>query len=110
MICTTNRLTDLDQASIRRFQHKLRFDYLETNGSMIFYEKLLKGLVDGSLSQANQAKLREIPSLAPGDFKTVRDRFVFSSKNGLTHQTVIESLKNEAEIKKLFTTDNPIGL
>jgi transitional endoplasmic reticulum ATPase len=28
LICTTNRMTDLDQASIRRFNHKIRFDYL----------------------------------------------------------------------------------
>ncbi len=109
LICTTNRLTDLDEASIRRFQHKLGFDYLDSDGSVVFYNKLLKGLVEAPLDLADQAMLTEISNLAPGDFKTVRDRFVYSSKNGLTHQTLIEALKNETEIKKLFGKDNPIG-
>ena len=36
LICTTNRMTDLDQASIRRFNHKIRFDYLTPEGNRIF--------------------------------------------------------------------------
>jgi len=109
LICTTNRLTDLDQASIRRFQQKLGFDYLNSDGNMIFYEKLLKGMVQGRLDPANRGRLREIPNLAPGDFKTVRDRFAFASKDGLSHQSLIDALKTEAEIKKLFTNNNAIG-
>ena len=109
LICTTNRLTDLDQASLRRFQQKLRFDYLDADGNLIFYGKLLKGLVDGPFDPGNRARLREIPKLAPGDFKTVQDRFAFISKKGLTHQSLIDALKDEAEIKRLFRKDTTIG-
>ena len=34
LICTTNRLKDLDHASIRRFNHKVEFDYLKAKGNV----------------------------------------------------------------------------
>ncbi len=109
LICTTNRLKDLDQASIRRFQHKLGFDYLDAEGNLIFYQKLLEGLVDEPLDDENIAKLKDIRNLAPGDFKTVRDRFIFISDDGLNHQTLVEALRNESEIKKVFLKTGSIG-
>jgi hypothetical protein len=45
LICTINRMTDLDQASIRRFNHKIRFDYLTPEGKRIFYERFLQGMI-----------------------------------------------------------------
>jgi transitional endoplasmic reticulum ATPase len=33
LICTTNRLMDLDQASIRRFNFKIGFSYLKPEGT-----------------------------------------------------------------------------
>ena len=40
-IFTTNRLKDLDNASLRRFNHKVEFGYLKPDGNVIFYEKLI---------------------------------------------------------------------
>lgn len=45
MIGTTNGLTRLDHASIRRFNHKIGFDYLTPEGNLVFYDRLLKPLV-----------------------------------------------------------------
>lgn len=41
---------------------------------MIFYEKLLAGLVKTPLDEKVIPRLRQLTNLAPGDFKTVRDR------------------------------------
>ena len=109
LICTTNRLKDLDQASVRRFQHKIGFDYVDSNGNIIFYGKLLKGLTDGLLDPESEGILRGIPNLSPGDFKTVRDRFAFYPKEGLTPQILVEALKNEADVKKIFNKGCSIG-
>ena len=109
LICTTNRLKDLDQASIRRFQHKIGFDYIDSNGNIIFYDKLLKGLTDGLLDPGSEATLKSIANLAPGDFKVVRDRFAFYPKEGLTPQILVEALKNEADVKKIFNKGSSIG-
>jgi len=43
LICTTNRMSELDAASIRRFNRKIRFDHLTPQGVVTFYEKLLGG-------------------------------------------------------------------
>ncbi len=58
LICTTNRMTDLDQASIRRFNHKIRFDYLTPEGNRIFYERFLKSMIQSRPAPARtQASL-----------------------------------------------------
>ena len=44
-IFTTNRLKDLDNASLRRFNHKVEFGYLKPEGNVIFYEKLIAPLI-----------------------------------------------------------------
>jgi transitional endoplasmic reticulum ATPase len=109
LICTTNRLRDLDGASIRRFQEKLEFDYLKPDGNQVFYDKLLASLANGSFRAEYQASLRAIDRLAPGDFKTVRDRYTFRDKANLTHQILIEALKEEAKVKGRFIGLEPIG-
>lgn len=45
LICTTNRINSLDEASLRRFNHKIEFKYLNAEGNVIFYRKLLKPLL-----------------------------------------------------------------
>ena len=47
LICTTNRLRDLDQATIHRFNHKVEFQYLTWEGNITFYRKLLVELMAG---------------------------------------------------------------
>ena len=86
LICTTNRMTDLDQASIRRFNQKIRFDYLTPEGNRIFYERFLQGMISQPLPPAEKALLIAQPFLAPGDFKVVRDRFAFEPAEALTHE------------------------
>ena len=48
-IYTTNRLTDLDPATLRRFDHKVEFGYLKPEGIVVFYKKILQPLVGSEL-------------------------------------------------------------
>lgn len=97
LICTTNRLEGLDKASIRRFNHKIGFKFLTPEGNVMFYKKLLAPLTNTRLDEQNERTLMEIPDLAPGDFRIVRDRFSFYAKKRVSHPILIDAL--EAEVK-----------
>ena len=71
-ICTTNLFGELDEAALRRFTFKVRFKPLtaEQRERMFIAEAL-----DGDaarLSAEQQARLRELDALAPGDFASVK--------------------------------------
>ena len=109
LICTTNRLKDLDKASIRRFNHKMRFDYLKPEGNVVFYDKLLADLLSVPLNGKVREQLRQIENLTPGDFKTVRDNFLFCPTNELNHQLLLEALSEESRIKNIHKKKRTIG-
>ncbi len=109
LICTTNRMKDLDNASIRRFNYKLGFGYLTHEGNVIFYKKLLSPLIKSTLDRENEDRLRGISDLSPGDFKTVRDRYSFHPNRGLKHQTLVKALEEEVRVKKIHRGGNSIG-
>jgi SpoVK/Ycf46/Vps4 family AAA+-type ATPase len=109
LICTTNRLLDLDSASIRRFNHKVEFQFLKPEGNVSFYQKLLASLVDGSLDPQTLQALENIADLAPGDFKVVRDRYSFYPKDEVNHGVLVQALREEARMKKIHKGDTEIG-
>ena len=109
LICTSNRLKDLDAASIRRFNHKLDFDFLAPEGNVIFYRKLLSPLIKLPLDRESEKLLREISDLSPGDFKTVRDRYGFYPERDLKHEALVMALEEEARVKKIHGGGNAIG-
>ncbi|HRS90378.1 MAG TPA: hypothetical protein P5183_11730, partial [Smithellaceae bacterium] len=85
---------------IRRFNHKIKFDYLKPEGNVIFYQKLLASLVSNPLNDEIEDELRRIRQLTPGDFRIVRDRYSFYKPQNLSHQLLLESLTKEASIKQ----------
>ena len=109
LICTTNRLKDLDEASIRRFNHKMSFDYLTPDGNVTFYDKLLDNLISEPLNGKILHQLRQIENLTPGDFKTVRDNFQFYTPKELSHQTLLQALSEESRIKNSHIKNKRIG-
>jgi hypothetical protein len=42
-----------------------------------------------------------LTNLAPGDFKTVRDRFVFHPPEAVNHQKLVDALAEESKIKDI---------
>jgi SpoVK/Ycf46/Vps4 family AAA+-type ATPase len=109
LICTTNRVEDLDPASLRRLNHKIGFDYLTPEGNAIFYRLFLESMAGAALDQTGTAKLKRLVKLAPGDFKVVRDRYAFYPENEINHEVLIEALEAEADLKSIHNNEKKIG-
>jgi SpoVK/Ycf46/Vps4 family AAA+-type ATPase len=109
LICTTNRLDDVDSAAMRRFNHKIAFKYLTPEGNVIFYRRLLSGLSAEGLNERWLAELRAIKDLAPGDFKVVRDKFSFSPPREVRVRDLLEALREEARLKPTHRGDTAMG-
>ena len=109
LICTTNRLKGLDNASIRRFNYKIGFNYLKPNGNVIFYQKFLEPLTVTSLDNVSKEALKKITDLAPGDFKVVRDKNFFHFPKELSPQSLVKALQEEAEVKRFHSGRKYIG-
>jgi SpoVK/Ycf46/Vps4 family AAA+-type ATPase len=109
LVCTTNRLDDLDAASLRRFNHKIGFDYLTAEGNLFFYDLLLQPLCSDNIDPVSIKELKQTENLAPGDFKLVRNRYSFHPKNDIKHVILIDSLKKEARLKTIHRQVKRIG-
>jgi SpoVK/Ycf46/Vps4 family AAA+-type ATPase len=109
LICTTNRLMDLDQASIRRFNFKIGFNFLKPEGNVLFYQKLLAPLTAEPLDPSLVDDLKMISDLAPGDFRVVRDRFSLSPSDQVTHGVLVGALREEARVKQTHKGEKEIG-
>ena len=99
LVFTTNRYQDLDRAAIRRFNAKLRFDYLTADGNEVFYRQILQAMAGGAPGPEDLAALRAVRPLAPGDFKTVREQFAFEAPGDVTHLRLVAALAEEARLK-----------
>ena len=100
LICTTNRLADLDSAALRRFNHKVGFKFLTGEGNVVFYRKLLGPLCHRPLTSKVRRSLERLTDLAPGDFKVVRDTFAFRDPASVTPGRLVDALAEEARIKQ----------
>ncbi len=109
LICTTNRLKDLDEASLRRFNQKIGFKYLTPEGNLIFYERLLLPLIHAPVDEQSRGTLMAISNLSPGDFKVVRDKFSFYPPEEVGHQLLVQALREEVQARNLHGGNNEIG-
>jgi len=138
LVCTTNRFADLDEAAVRRFQHKVRFDYLDGEGNRIFFRKLLLPLLDASgegiaagkgeslagarrrggaqpkrkemaLPPHLEQELAAMAGLAPGDFRTVRDRFAWQPPGTVDAAVLLAALREEVDHRRRGEGPRAIG-
>lgn len=75
-ICTTNLMQKLDQASLRRFAFKLKFDYLRpAQREALFMQEL--GRLGGDVARAGEwlPNLKQLGQLTPGDFAVAVRQF-----------------------------------
>jgi len=70
-IASTNLMDNLDQAVLRRFDLKLRFDYLRAAQIDELARRHCQQLELGGLSGEDLAALKFLTNLTPGDFATV---------------------------------------
>ena len=108
-IFTTNRIRDLDSASLRRFSHKIEFGYLKPDGNAIFYKSYLAPLVTGKPDGSVNQRLSKMDNLAPGDFKSVRDRFRFRNSKSISHDALLSALEEESRLKSIHSGSSRIG-
>ena len=94
MVGATNFAQNLDQAIMRRFTFKLQFNYLDDDGKRIFFERMFKT----TLANDELARLKAIPNLAPGDFRTVRQS-LFYYGGAITNQDRLAALERESAAK-----------
>jgi len=93
-ICSTNLMDDLDQASLRRFAIKVKFDYLKPEQAW----KMLKQECVGKVSDKDRQTITSMRNLAPGDFAAVKNRLTILGQDA-TADLLIVGLKEECTIK-----------
>jgi SpoVK/Ycf46/Vps4 family AAA+-type ATPase len=97
-VCTTNLLDRLDQAALRRFTFKIKFQPLTSvQREKMFVTEALAG--DATrLTQALQVALGKLDQLCPGDFAAVK-RQVDILATEFTADEFLEQLQAEHRIK-----------
>ncbi len=78
-IATTNLMRDLDPAALRRFDLKLRFDWLRPAQAEAMLNETCASLGLPAPDAAVQARLARLPNLAPGDFAAAARQHRFRS-------------------------------
>jgi SpoVK/Ycf46/Vps4 family AAA+-type ATPase len=75
-VCTTNLMEKLDQASLRRFAFKLKFDYLNEDQRWAMFTQELERLGGELVTAADWEKqVRNLNKLTPGDFAVAARQF-----------------------------------
>ena len=96
-VCTTNLLATLDEASLRRFTFKIKFDFLTP-------EQVNYGINHFFAIQEVDSNLK---GLTAGDFATVKKKAEFLGISDVDE--IISMLKEEVKIKKSKELQNTVG-
>ena len=98
-ICTTNLMSKLDQASLRRFAFKVRFDPLNPEQRVaLFRQELVRLGGDKSEGAAWEPQVARLEQLTPGDFAVAARQFELWDE-AATADRLYETLKMECEAK-----------
>ncbi len=104
-IASTNLLDNLDQASLRRFDMKIKFDYLLQRQTRALLESYCNTLNLDITDSALIARLGRLNNLTPGDFAAVMRRHRFKPIRSATE--MVAALEEECGLKENFK--RPIG-
>ena len=108
MVVSTNLIEVLDPAALRRFDLKLKFDYLTLPQRLDFAKQQAEILGLPLLSEEDLSQIESINLLTPGDFAAVARRHQFSPFQKV--QDWLSALQGECEVKPAFSaTSRRIG-
>jgi len=93
-ICSTNLMDDLDQASLRRFDIKVKLDYLKPDQAW----QMLQKECTGTPGPKDRQALAATRNLAPGDFAAVKKRLAILGRQA-TPDALIAGLMQECALK-----------
>ena len=97
-IASTNLMEGMDKASLRRFDLKIKFDYLHDDQSWSLFKRYCKVLKVGLPQVSHRRLLENLNCLTPGDFAAVSRRHRFhpiGSAMGL-----VEAIIAECDVKQ----------
>ena len=108
MVVSTNLIEVLDPAALRRFDLKLKFDYLTLPQRLDFAKQQAEILGFPLLSEDDLSQIESLNLLTPGDFAAVARRHQFSPFQKV--QDWLSALQGECEVKPAFSaTTRRIG-
>ena len=108
MVVSTNLIEVLDPAALRRFDLKLKFDYLTLKQRLDFAKQQAEILGLPLLSEEDLSQIESLNLLTPGDFSAVDRRHQFSPFQKV--QDWLNALQGECEVKPAFSaTTRRIG-
>ena len=97
-VASTNLMGNIDQAALRRFDIKVRFDYLKPAQSWEMLSLLCQDLGLPAPAAGLAAELARLPVLTPGDFALVARQHRFRKLTGPAQ--VIDALRTECAAKE----------
>ena len=106
-ICSTNLMHNLDKASLRRFDLKIKFDYMtEQQAWMMFKQVMLDKEVVLSDENRWERRISTLKGLTPGDFTTVVRQFNYQPAEwspGLLYEGLQRELgfKDDSSLKSI---------
>ncbi len=111
LIMSTNFMDHLDSAALRRFDFKVRFDYLSFDQSWAFFNRLLGIHQEQPFTEVDvsgyESRLKRLDQLTPGDFATVERRAKVLDEP-ITPAALMAGLEQEHAIKTRHQ-GRPIG-
>ena len=107
LIVSTNLMDILDPAALRRFDLKLKFDYLSATQRQDFAKNQAKCLGLGELNEGDLHFIERLNLLTPGDFAAVARRHQFTPFE--EPKSWLNALQEECEIKPQYNQTRRIG-
>ena len=107
LIVSTNLMDILDPAALRRFDLKLKFDYLSAIQRQDFAKNQAKYLGLGELNEGDLHFIERLNLLTPGDFAAVARRHQFVPFE--EPKSWLNALQEECEIKPQYNQTRRIG-
>lgn len=104
-IASTNLFENLDEASLRRFDIALKFDYLKPESASILFLQLC-GSLGISASEGSLTDLAGLTNLTPGDFAQLRRAQAIDSSSSASE--LVKKLQNSVALKR-DSRGNQIG-
>jgi transitional endoplasmic reticulum ATPase len=97
-IASTNLMDNLDQASLRRFDLKVKFGYLHPDQAASLFLRYCQAMDIVTTDEQDLQRLRQIGQLTPGDFAAVRRRARFHPIKSAAE--FVTALQGECSVKE----------
>ncbi len=107
-ICTTNLFEELDEAALRRFTFKIRFQPLTAEQRLRMFTAEALGGDAGLLSAEHRSRLAVLDQLVPGDFAAVQRQVEILAAT-LTPDEFLSQLEGEHRVKPEVRQRRGIG-